>query len=153
MSGVERRTIPVSSFQFRTVIIAISASSFEEERAVVLAAGCDAFLRKPFREADVFEMMHQHLVVRYVYAESERHAAEEARPETADVLTPAALAALPADVRVSLQAAVECLDVTLVNTIIDQIRQQNTQLANALRTLIDKYRFDAIQAIFEKIDV
>nr|MDJ0845301.1 PAS domain S-box protein [Crocosphaera sp.] len=33
-----------------TVIIALTASAFEEERNLVLSAGCDDFMRKPFRE-------------------------------------------------------------------------------------------------------
>lgn len=41
-----------------TAIITLTASVFEEEKAVVLSAGCDDFLRKPFREADIFEVMH-----------------------------------------------------------------------------------------------
>ena len=38
-----------------TAIIALTASVLEEERAVVLSAGCDDFLRKPFKENDIFE--------------------------------------------------------------------------------------------------
>ncbi|MCL1465209.1 hybrid sensor histidine kinase/response regulator [Argonema galeatum] len=52
-----------------TAIIALTASVFEEEKAVVLSAGCDDFLRKPFREADIFEVMHKHLGVHYIYDE------------------------------------------------------------------------------------
>ncbi|NJP07657.1 MAG: response regulator [Chloroflexaceae bacterium] len=52
-----------------TVIIALTASAFEDERSRILAAGCDDFVGKPFREADIFEQMAQHLGVRYVYHE------------------------------------------------------------------------------------
>ncbi|OAD22293.1 two-component hybrid sensor and regulator, partial [Candidatus Thiomargarita nelsonii] len=44
-----------------TTIIALTASAFEEERAAVLSAGCDDFMRKPFKETDIFEMMHKHI--------------------------------------------------------------------------------------------
>jgi CheY-like chemotaxis protein len=53
-----------------TAIVALTASAFEEERSVVLSAGCDDFVRKPFRESVIFEKMAQHLGVRYIYAES-----------------------------------------------------------------------------------
>src|SRR5919199_57963 len=49
----------------RTVIIAITASTFEDEEAIVIAAGCDDFVRKPFREQIIFEKMAQFLGVRY----------------------------------------------------------------------------------------
>ena len=49
-----------------TVIIAITASILEEERAVVLSVGCDDFVRKPLRESVIFEKIAEHLGVRYL---------------------------------------------------------------------------------------
>ncbi|HEY9840530.1 MAG TPA: ATP-binding protein, partial [Candidatus Obscuribacterales bacterium] len=37
------------------VIVAVTASSFEEERKAILATGCDDFIRKPVSEAEVCE--------------------------------------------------------------------------------------------------
>lgn len=51
------------------VIIALTGSVFEEERAVALAAGCDDFVRKPFRTEMIFEKMAEYLGVRYMYTE------------------------------------------------------------------------------------
>jgi len=48
-------------------IVALTAHAFEEEKEVILAAGCDDFVRKPFREAEIFEVMARHLGVRYVF--------------------------------------------------------------------------------------
>ncbi|WP_204101786.1 MULTISPECIES: response regulator, partial [Spirulina sp. CCY15215] len=53
-----------------TAVIALTASVLEEERAVVLSAGCDDFLRKPFREDQIFQAMEKHLGVRYIYEDS-----------------------------------------------------------------------------------
>jgi CheY-like chemotaxis protein len=54
-----------------TVIIALTASTLEEERAIVLSAGCDDFVRKPFREEVMFDKIAQYLGVRYVYEEKD----------------------------------------------------------------------------------
>lgn len=51
----------------KTVIVALTASAFEEERQLVLAAGCDDFMRKPFRESTLLEKMSKYLGVQYIY--------------------------------------------------------------------------------------
>ncbi|HEY9602542.1 MAG TPA: response regulator [Allocoleopsis sp.] len=50
-----------------TVIIALTASAFEEQRLAILEAGCDDFLRKPFREEQLFEKIAHYIGVRYTY--------------------------------------------------------------------------------------
>jgi PAS domain S-box-containing protein len=50
-----------------TVIIALTASAFDEERSVILSAGCDDFVAKPFREQVILEKIAKYLGVRYVY--------------------------------------------------------------------------------------
>jgi PAS domain S-box-containing protein len=50
-----------------TVIIALTASAFEEERQEILACGCDDFLHKPFREEVLLEKISTHLGVTYRY--------------------------------------------------------------------------------------
>lgn len=39
----------------RTIMIATTASAFEEERQAVLALGCDDFIRKPFTQNEILE--------------------------------------------------------------------------------------------------
>ncbi|PSN14834.1 hypothetical protein C7293_09870 [filamentous cyanobacterium CCT1] len=47
------------------VIIALTASPFEEERAKILAAGCDDFVRKPFQMQGLLQKIAAYLPVRY----------------------------------------------------------------------------------------
>lgn len=49
------------------IIVALTASVFEEERAAVLAAGCDDFLRKPISAHAIFTVLAKHLGIEYVY--------------------------------------------------------------------------------------
>ncbi len=50
-----------------TAVVALTASVLEEEKAIVLSAGCDDFLRKPFTETMIFGALRKHLGVEYVY--------------------------------------------------------------------------------------
>lgn len=53
-----------------TVIAAITASSLEEERSVILSAGCDEFICKPFQEEEIFDTLHKHIGMGFVYEEA-----------------------------------------------------------------------------------
>ncbi len=51
----------------QTVIIALSATAFEEDRAIMLASGCDDSVSKPFQRELLLHTMARHLGVQYVY--------------------------------------------------------------------------------------
>ena len=123
-----------------TAIVAVSASSAEEARTVVLSDDCDDFIRKPFREAEILDALHKHLGVRYIYDEPQK--AEQSTQ--IEALTPEALAGLPEDWLASLeQATIEC-DLELILTQIEQIRDRNDSLANALTGLANEFLFNQI---------
>jgi CheY-like chemotaxis protein len=140
----------------RTVIIAVTASAFEEERAVILSAGCDDFLRKPFQDNDVFALLQKYLGVQFLYEDKDVEAqgsvaipgARGSRP----LLTPEAFAALPADMVTDLRHAVEAIDLERTSRSIDRIRQHDEQLADLLVELVDGFRFDLLQTLSEQMD-
>ncbi|MBD2186130.1 PAS domain S-box protein [Aerosakkonema funiforme] len=127
-----------------TAVIALTASVLEEERAVVLSAGCDGFMRKPFREAEIFDAMHKYIGVRYVYEDSSERDSSLTKNEEANTLTSAAIAALPAEWVANLQEAIPQGDLDLIATIIEQIRTQNAPLANAIESCIDNFQYDKV---------
>ena len=51
-----------------TKIVALTAHALEEERREILEAGCDDFIRKPFRESEILEALEKHLSVRFEYS-------------------------------------------------------------------------------------
>jgi len=148
-----------SKSEIQTVIIAVTASSFKEERAVILEAGCDDFLRKPFRDTEVFDLLHKHLGMRFVCEESQKSKVKTCpersrrgqKSKIEDVLTPETVAALPDKLRISLQDAAEAADLDMALSLIEQIREQNEPLAETLAELVKNYRFDILQALFEDI--
>ncbi len=54
----------------RVPIVALSASALEHERGEILAAGCDDFVAKPFRDATIFAKLREHAHVRFAYEEA-----------------------------------------------------------------------------------
>ncbi len=124
-----------------TVIVALTASAFEEQRSVVLSAGCDDFVRKPFREEEVFEVMAKHLGVRFVYEETEPVSGQSTSQA---VLTPGALSGLPSDWVAEVHHAATQADAEMILGLIEQIQGEHEGMARALRDLVNGFRFDKI---------
>ncbi len=126
-----------------TFILALTASSFEEERELFLAAGCDDFVRKPFREEVIFDKITQYLGVRYVYAAKAESPAEEYLVSEF-ILEPALLQVMSSEWLAKLEQAAEELDQELVSDLLEQIPAEHTSLADALKNKVDDFDFDAI---------
>jgi signal transduction histidine kinase/ligand-binding sensor domain-containing protein len=125
------------------VLIALTASAFEEQRASVLAAGFDGFLRKPFVEADLFELLHEHLGV--CFLDSEGAGGGVVPPDE----TTARLASLPGLLRANLQSALIALDREAVSGILDQISTHDPELAQALQLLAENLRYAILLRMVE----
>ena len=134
-----------------TAVIALTASTLEEERVVVRSAGCDDFLRKPFRESDILEMMNKHIGVRYVYENPTQPDSSIAEDGKQNVLTAAAIASLPESWLASLKQAILNVDVELIFTLIEQIQPNNAALADALKRYIDNFEYKKILNLITEI--
>ncbi|HAX80373.1 MAG TPA: histidine kinase [Cyanobacteria bacterium UBA11372] len=134
-----------------TAIIALTASGLEEERAVFLSAGCDDFLRKPFREADIFELMHKHIGVDYIYEDSIGEKSGKVREDEEKLLTREAMAALPMAWGNNLKQAIENVDMKAIATILDQIQTENPPLALAIQSCLDNFDYDKILAVIPEV--
>ncbi len=128
-----------------TVIIALTASAFEEDRLVVLSAGCDDFMRKPFREEVLWEKMAQHLGIQYLYEEiTQEHSLNT------DLL-PSVIASVGVQMKLMepewrqkiKQAAQECND-DLILELTAQIPDAQVELKNTLSELAHQFLFDKL---------
>ncbi len=120
-----------------TVIIALSASVLEEERAAVLADGCDDFLQKPFRADEIVDCLVRHLGVRMLYAPVNP---EEGARQLFD------LAALPAGWSDQVRQAALAADTAQLDDLAAAAQPVQPALADALRVWINDYDYDAILA-------
>jgi CheY-like chemotaxis protein len=132
----EQAKIPTGQGQ-ATAIVAVTAHSLEKERTTALRVGCNDFIHKPFREADIFDVLHKHIGVRFIYAESTAASTET----KIEILTPEAIAALPPDLVANLRQAIYNLDVELMQTLIAQIGELNQPLANVIASLAKDFKY------------
>ena len=126
-----------------TVIIALTASAFDEERTVVLSAGCDDFVCKPFREEALLEKMAKYLGVRYIY-EQEAPQNDNLRENSHGSSLEEALAQMSPQWVAQLHQAALCTNEKLIFSLIEQIPESNVFLATALADLIASFRIDKV---------
>ena len=138
-----------------TVIIALTASAFEEDREKILAAGCDDFMRKPFREEGIFDLLAKHLGVRYVYEEVAAPLLSEAFDHPAwhedDPELVERLAAQPDEWVSDLQQATILGDLRQMLQLLDQIREQDPELAEALAALTHDFEHERMLMLIEDV--
>jgi signal transduction histidine kinase/CheY-like chemotaxis protein len=128
------------------IIIAISASVLEEEKTTVLTLGCDDFIRKPFREDEIFNILQSHLGLRYIYEEN----STVNQAIYHEDLTAADLAILPEQWRSRLNYAVQTGDITTMFQLLDEIPPEYENLAKVLGDLIDNYEYNKLLDLIDK---
>ena len=125
-----------------TAIIALTASTLEEEKAVVLSAGCDDFVRKPFYEAVIFDKMAQFLGIQYIYEEINSTNIPEA--STVEKLTSEALAIMSNEWLMQLSEAAALIDRRQLAQLLSQIPEEHQALAQSIQKEVDEFDFDRI---------
>lgn len=125
-----------------TVIIALTASSFEEKKSTILAAGCDDFVRKPFQQEVIFEKMAEYLGVRYIYADIDCIDSSEALK--IEKLTPEALAIMPDRWLSEFSEAAASIDEQVIAKLLLQIPEEHRALAQAVQKEVDNFNFECL---------
>ncbi|TSK06927.1 MAG: response regulator [Geobacter sp.] len=128
-------------------IIAVSASVFEEQLREVMAAGVDDFLRKPFREEELFEKLGRLLPVEFEYEDEEGALGASVEGILSDAGMAEAVALLPEEVRSELIAAARELDRGRILSLLGGISESAPGVADRLRDHAEGYRFDLIEEV------
>jgi two-component system sensor histidine kinase/response regulator len=132
-----------------TVIIALTASAFEEDRHLVLSAGCDDFLRKPFREEVLWEKISHHLGVRYLYGEMVDPSSTDNIPLFSSNQLIHELKQVPHDwVNQLKEKALECSDDGVL-TLLESLKPEQHKLAIALREWAESFQFAPILELIQ----
>lgn len=123
-----------------TAVVALTASVLEEEKAIVLSAGCDDFLRKPFKENTIFETLTKHLGVKYIYEEMHLQKAEN----LTETLTTETFKIMPQEWIIRLSEAVLEANTEQIIILIQEIPESEAFLAKSLTKLVRQFQFEQI---------
>ena len=119
-------------------IVAVTSSAFESDRAEVLAAGCDAFIRKPFRTNELHDCIATHLGAEFQQAD------KCLQTTIPPLLTPTMLAGLPADWLEAFHAAANHADDEEMLGLIARVRPERPDLAGALAQLVGEFELETL---------
>jgi CheY-like chemotaxis protein len=141
-----------------TPIIALTASAFEEERAIVLSSGCDDFVSKPFREEVIFAKMAEHLGVQYIYEDLSNFKLSQLGDqdlsvktgEETEILT-TTLAAMPTEWVIQLHEGAIDADADLILSLVATIPESDAFSAEVIADWVNNFRFDKITTLTEKL--
>ncbi len=145
MDGHEAiRQIRAAAGGMELKIIAVTASAMEENRQELLRIGADDFIGKPFRAVELFQKIHAHLGVEYLYAEEAAAAAQEEDGE----LTPESLARLPQDLIHLMREAVIGADLDQLLAKIRDVEARDSFTARGLRGLAENFEYQKLLDLF-----
>jgi PAS domain S-box-containing protein len=126
-------------------IIALSASAFEDDQRKYNLAGLQGFVRKPYRENELFNTIGEILGIQYIYDDETicsptRVLADEA--ETAGYI-----AKLSSEIITEVLDAIDIADLNKLIKLINSIQPDFPELAQYLMMLAKNYDYDHIRKI------
>jgi PAS domain S-box-containing protein len=132
-------------------IIALTASSFEDERRKSMSLGMQGHIRKPFRESELFGTIGNVLGIQYFY-EDETLLTQERYLNDDDMIVED-ISKLPDDLVFQMQDAVAVADIDLLLDLIQSMDSDHTELARHLMNLANNYDYDYLKRILSKKEI
>lgn len=139
------------------IIIALTASAFEEEQSLMLSHGCNDYLRKPFQESVIFEKMAQYLGVEYIYdrniiqAKSVEIIESNNEEISTERLIMLQISQMSPEWVAQLNQTASQLNVKRTLKLIQEIPPEYPQLAIALTNWVNGFHFDEISNLTQTI--
>ncbi len=155
MNGIEAtRQIKSTPQGKNTVIIALTASAFDQQQQAFFTVGCDDLISKPFQHQELVEKLTQHLGIQYLYAE------ETLAPKLDSLTTDiemrqslhqafqTCLASLPIEWATQLrQAALEGNDASILE-LLQHLAPNQVVVKNGITQLAEDFQFGHILDLF-----
>lgn len=151
-----------------TKIIALTASAFATDRSRILEAGCDDVVHKPYRINTLYEAIARHLEIEVETLKRSRTPSAQpqspsapnpapatpkssAQSSTLKALTPDDFNMMPPEWQQALHHAAYRLNEQECRTLIAQIPESSSHLAQTLNAMLDDFRFELICQITQEL--
>lgn len=145
MDGLEAiRRIRAQEGGDKVRIVCVTASTTDQNRREILAAGADDFLGKPLREAVLFEKIRTLLGVEYEYYDEASGAPGALKETVAKGLSSEAVAGLPKDLVDQLHEATINADFDLIMKLIDHVESIDSHVAQEMRNMADGFDYQGL---------
>lgn len=125
-------------------IVALTASAFEDERKKVESLGMNGYIRKPFRESELFLTIGKILGVKYIYEDDS--GAQQSVYQNIENISKE-ISGLPPKLIAGLKEALATADLDLFAELAESINNENAALAKLLVTLAKNYDYENLQQL------
>ncbi len=148
MDGLEAARLIRASPEGQSIkLVAVTAHALEEERQRILSAGFDGFIRKPYRDTDIFRAIEIQLGAVFKFHEGD----EAAAPTKSPTVDECVLTRLPPVVFDELMAAVELLDSAAILEAIERVSTIEPGLAEGLRDMALALRYRELLTVLDRV--
>jgi len=132
-------------------IVALTASSFEDEQKKIGELEIHGFIRKPFRESELFGKIGNILGINYSFEDDTSFPDEKMQITDVEIIEH--IAQLPIDLVEQIKNAAIVADVDLLIQLIRRIDPKNSDLAQHLLDLANNYDYEYLQRILNKKEI
>jgi CheY-like chemotaxis protein len=143
------KLIHVSKKGAKVPIIALTASILEMDKQKITDCGMEGYLRKPFKDYELFSIMEDKLGQIFDYSDQIIEAEAKKEPKMRH-LTSDMVGSIPPELIIQLKSATINADFDKIMTLIDQVSTYSPQIASKLRDLANDYQYDSLLKLFEK---
>jgi len=149
MDGYEATRIIKTTEKGKYVpIIALTASSFEDERNRIESIGMQGYIRKPFRESELFNIIGNVLGIKYIYNTKNSKIEKKCLKDEKSI--DKAIFDLPDIIKINMMESIAVADLDLLIELINNIEKDHSTLAEHLRFHARNYNYDYLQQLLNK---
>lgn len=134
----------------KTIIFALTASAFEDQRKTILSAGCDDFVCKPFQTDVLLEKISQYLGVQYEFEQKSLESEKEQESAASTDIEQKLLLKMPPEWKEQVYKAASEGSDDIILMLLEELPSNANALAKTLRDLAENFQFPKIMQLIEE---